>query len=122
MMSKLEFVAIQFAVKFAFIWDLQGYVDRVCQRYLNYFTYFENLLFHAFTLLYHYYFSIPPLLFHFNLFSEVIVCSSLYGFATLDCHFLNEDISLRFDWPPQKERDGVAFSHIFIHLKLFSGK
>ena len=41
-MSKLEFVAIQFGVKFTIILDLQGYVDKVNQRYLHYFTYFEN--------------------------------------------------------------------------------
>ena len=43
MMSKLEFVAIQFGVKFVIIYNLQQYVDEVCQRYLH-FIYFENFV------------------------------------------------------------------------------
>ena len=34
-MSKLEFVAIQFGVKFVTIYNLWYYADRVCQRYLH---------------------------------------------------------------------------------------
>ena len=43
-MKRLEFVAIQFGVKFTIIWDLRQYVDRVCQQYLHYFTDFEELV------------------------------------------------------------------------------
>ena len=43
-MSELEFVAIQFGVKFVNIHNLQHYVDKVCQRYLHLFIYFENFV------------------------------------------------------------------------------
>ena len=43
-MSELEFVAIQFGVKFVVIYNLQHFVDKVCQHYLHLFTYFENFV------------------------------------------------------------------------------
>ena len=43
-MSKLELVAIQFGVKFAVIYNLPHYVDKVCQQYLHYFMCFENFV------------------------------------------------------------------------------
>ena len=42
--SKLEFVATQFGVNFVVIYNLQHYVDRVCQRYLHHSIYFENFV------------------------------------------------------------------------------
>ena len=56
-MSRLEFVAIQFGVKFIAIYNLWQYVDRVCQRYLHFpylsrkLCYFAKL-FHDFILFY----------------------------------------------------------------------
>ena len=44
-MSKVEFVAIQFGVKFVGIYNLQHYVDGVCQLYLHRLTHFENVSF-----------------------------------------------------------------------------
>ena len=43
--SKLEFVALQFGVKFAVIYNSHYYVDGVCQRHLQSFIYFETLPF-----------------------------------------------------------------------------
>ena len=43
--SKLEFVAIQFGVKFTVIYNLHYYVDGVCQQYPHLFSYFETLPF-----------------------------------------------------------------------------
>ena len=57
-MSKLEFVAIQFGVKFTIMYNVRRYVEKVCQRYLHFSIYFENFV----TL--HNYFMI---LFYFNL-------------------------------------------------------
>ena len=56
-MSRLEFVAIQFGVKFIAIYNLWHYVDGVCQRYLHFPYLFRKLcyfakLFHDFILFY----------------------------------------------------------------------
>ena len=39
--SELEFVAIQFGVKFSVINSLRRYVDKVCQQYLQCFVLFR---------------------------------------------------------------------------------
>ena len=55
-MSRLEFVAIQFGVKFTSIYNLWRYVDKVCQRYLLFPLISKTLLFaklfHDFILFY----------------------------------------------------------------------
>ena len=42
-MSRLEFVAIQFGVKFTITYKLRYCVDKDCQRYLHYFALFPKL-------------------------------------------------------------------------------
>ena len=42
-MSRLEFVAIQFGVKFTIIYKLRYYADKDCQLYLHYFALFPKL-------------------------------------------------------------------------------
>ena len=42
-MSKLEFVAIQFGVKFTIMYKVRHYVDRICQSYLHYFMLFRKI-------------------------------------------------------------------------------
>ena len=64
-MSKLEFVAIQFGVKFIATYNLWHYVDRVCQRYLH-FPYLSRKLCY-FAKLFHDFISF---LFYFILFSR----------------------------------------------------
>ena len=112
-MSRLEFVAIQFGVKFITIYNLWHYVDRVCQRYLHFPYLFRKLyyfaeLFHDF------------ILFHFILFYfifKVILYHSLYGFATLRSHVSLGEILLLSYWLSISMVDGVADRHIFTHLK-----
>ena len=70
-MSRLEFVAVQFGVKFTTIYNLWHYVDRVCQRYLHFPYLFRKLyyfaeLFHDF------------ILFHFILFYFILFSRSFY--------------------------------------------
>ena len=70
-MSRLEFVAVQFGVKFITIYNLWHYVDRVCQRYLHFPYLFRKLyyfaeLFHDF------------ILFHFILFYFILFSRSFY--------------------------------------------
>ena len=98
-MSKLEFVAIQFGVKFTIIFDLRQYADRVCQRYLQCFIYFENFVFSSNYLI------VLPSFYHFTfyyfiLFSfKVVLLYSLYGLTALDRHIVNEENFLRFHQP-----------------------
>ena len=63
-MSRLEFVAIQFGVKFTSIYNLWRYVDKVCQRYLLFPLILKTLLFakffHDFILFYFILFYVIP--------------------------------------------------------------
>ena len=43
-MSKLEFVAIQFGVKFVVVHNIRHYVGEDCQRYLHQLIYLENFV------------------------------------------------------------------------------
>ena len=74
-MSELEFVAIQFGVKFVVIYNLQHFVDKVCQHYLHLFTYFEN-----FVILQKYF----MILFYFILFYFILFSRSFYIFPYMD--------------------------------------
>ena len=56
-MSRLEFAAIQFGVKFTITYKLRYYVDKDCQLYQHYFTLFPKLcysmqLFHYFIIIF----------------------------------------------------------------------
>ena len=113
--SRLEFVAIQFGVKFIAIYNLWHYVDRVCQRYLHFPYLFRKLcyfakLFHDFNLFFLLYFVFKVILFY-----------SFYGFTALDRHFINGIIFTKFDWLPPGRRDSVASDRILSLLKLSSG-
>ena len=61
-MSRLEFVAIQFCVKFTVTYKLRYYVDKDCQLYLHYFALFPKLYYSM--QLFHY-FMIISLFYHF---------------------------------------------------------
>ena len=61
-MSRLEFVAIQFGVKFTIIYKLRYYIDEDCQLYLHYFALFPKL--YWFMQLFRY-FIIISLFYHF---------------------------------------------------------
>ena len=111
-MSKVEFVAIQFGVKFVVIYNLRHYVDVVCQRYLQFSIYFENfvILQNYFMILFYF------ILLHFIF--KVILNYSLYGFTTLGSHFDLEEILLHSYWMIILMMDGVADCHNFTSLKL----
>ena len=59
-MSELEFVAIQFGVKFTVMYKLRHYVDIVCQQYIHYLILFYNFV------IFTNYFMILPLLYLFS--------------------------------------------------------
>ena len=106
-MSRLEFVAIQFGVKFV-IYKLRHYVDRVCQQYLHYLFYFENFvdfykLFHDFTII----------LFIF----KVILYYTILWILSLGKPSWIGRKSAAFLLADQIWVDGVAISHSLIHLK-----
>ena len=42
--NELKVDGVKFGVKFVVIYNLQRYVDKVCQRYLHHFIYFENFV------------------------------------------------------------------------------
>ena len=74
---RLEFVAIQFGVKFTITYKLRSYVDKVCQLYLHYFALFSKLQY--FMQLFHY-LIIIPLFYHlisFYVIFKVIIFNSL---------------------------------------------
>ena len=113
-MSRLEFVAIQFGVKFIAIHNLWHYVDGVCQRYLHFPYLFRKLcyfakLFHDFILFYSTSFCFQG---HIILF---------LGFTALDRHFINGIIFTKSDWLPSGRRDSVASDRILTLLKPSSG-
>ena len=91
-MSRLEFVAIQFGVKFIVIYILRHYVDRVCQQYLHLPYLFRKLCYFANNFMILFYF----ILFYFIF--EVILRYSLYGLTTLRSHFHSGRIILHSYW------------------------
>ena len=114
-MSRLEFVAIQFGVKFIAIYNLWHYVDRVCQRYLHFPYLFQKLCYFA-------------KLFHdFILFYSTLFCFQghiiffLIRFTALDRHFINGIIFTKSDWLLPRRRDSVASDRILTLLKPSSG-
>ena len=76
-MSELEFVAIQFGVKFVVIYNLQHFVDKVCQHYVHLFTYFGN-----FVILQNYFMIL--FFFHFILFCFTLFSRSFYIIPYMD--------------------------------------
>ena len=111
-MSELEFGALQFGVNFIVNYNLRHYVDKVCQRYLHFFIYFEN-----FVILQNYFMILFYFLLLYFIF-KVILYYSLYGFTTLGSHFDLEEILLHFYWLIILMVDGVANCHNFTSLKL----
>ena len=79
---------MQFGVEFIVIYSLRRYVDKVCQRYLHCFIYFENfvILQNHFMILFYF------ILLYFIF--KIILFYSLYGFTTLGSHFDSEEILL----------------------------
>ena len=119
-MSRLEFVAIQFGVKFTSIYNLWRYVDKVCQRYLLFPLISKTLLF---TKLFHDFILFYFILFYFDIFYsvfKVILYYSLYGFTTLKGHFNLGEILLQSYWLIIPMKTGVADCHNFTSLSLSS--
>ena len=84
--SRLEFVAIQFGVKFTVMYMLRHYVDRDCQLYLHCLQLFRKLCY--FTKLSHNFILFYFILFYFSFLFvfKVILYYSLYGITTLGSH------------------------------------
>ena len=104
-MSKLEFLAIPFGVKITITWGLGWCADRVCQRNLHYFIYFENfviscnhnIMLSLFYHFFHYYFMI--ILFSRSLILFLIWTCDILWKKKFSCDFIGRHEKSETAWP-----------------------